>query len=103
MEYYFLTECPSCLEVIPMKAVNCPCCGSFQMYYDKELYEKKAQSFQLLAQHRSATEERIEKLFKMGLDESTLVLEKIQMDSRRKALAQMVMEKIEEKEYFLLN
>ena len=103
MGVYFLTECQNCLEVIPMKDVNCRHCGSFQLHIDKELFDKKIQSFELLAQHRMATEERIEKLFNLGADHKLLCSERSDMNKRRRKLAQMVMDKIEEKEYFLLN
>ena len=102
-DFYFLNECKNCEQIIRLDRVNCPHCGSFQLHIDMEYFDKKAQSFELLAQHREAMSNRICKLYKQGKSKEALLVEQIDMNERRKALAEFVMDQIEEREYYMRN
>ena len=102
MESYQI-ECPACGEFIDMAHCNCPECGVFMMYIDFEFLQQKMEGYSMLAEHRTLSEDRLERLKMLSVSWEEIQMEKAKMEARRSELVEFIMERIEDREKFLLN
>ncbi len=103
MERIYLAECCSCLSIMPMRKVNCPHCGAFQLRLNWDFFDMKMDAFEKLAEFRLITEDRIEYMKEENLSNEQIKQERAIRDATREAMCKHLMDQIEENESFLLN